>query len=595
MERVAGETLAETIARGARRSIGETLQIARQIAEALDAAHEKGIVHRDLKPANISVTPEGVVKVLDFGLAKAVPVDPAKPPSEAPTMTVDGTQPGLIVGTAAYMSPEQARGQAVDRRTDVWGFGCVLFELLAGKAAFGGATVSDTIAAILEREPDWSRLPRALPPRILRLLQRCLAKDPRRRLQSVRDAAIEIEDTLGEETFTRARRARSSATWVAAAAAVALVGGGAAWYFGRGRVVSRDGGPAHAMFTQLTSEPGIEWFPSISSDRKWVVYAADWQGNRDIFLQSTTGQNPINLTKDSAVDDDEPVFSADGESIAFRSERDGGGIFVMGRTGEGVRRVSRTGYRPAWSPDGAELAFCTEDVTIYPQNGRGQSQLWIVNVKSGATRQLMKNAAAGANVVQASWSPHGRRLAIARRAPNSQQMDILTLPLPDAIRCRPSAALVPRWALDCVLFESQRHVPDLENSRGRQRPPAGDTRRWNLWRVVARFRAHQRERRRWRLCVAGHLYRAGEPVLRAAANRDAAPLRPPWRAVHREFLVAGWRAARRTDRPGRTRHRLVLAADARLRRADVFRRMASVVAGRASAIVQRRRRELLDP
>jgi Tol biopolymer transport system component/predicted Ser/Thr protein kinase len=432
MEYVAGETLAAAIARGPRRSIRETLEIARQIADALDAAHEKGIVHRDLKPANISVTPEGVVKVLDFGLAKAVPVDAAQRPSAVPTLTVDGTKPGLVIGTAAYMSPEQARGLSVDRRTDVWGFGCVLFELLAGKPAFGGATVSDTIAAVLEREPDWSTLPRALPPRIRRLLQRCLAKDPRRRLQSLRDAAIEIEDTLTEDMPARgSRRARVTAITIAAAAALAMAAGGGACYVRRAGLVSRADGAAQATFTQLTSAPGIEWFPSISPDRKWVVYAADWQGNRDIFLQSVTGQNPINLTKDSAVDDDEPVFSPDGESIAFRSERDGGGIFVMGRTGEAVRRVSRTGYRPAWSPDGTELAFGTEDVNIYPQNGRGNSELWIVNVKSGAARQVMKTTAEGIEAVQASWSPHGRRLAVARRGANSQQMDIWTVPLPN--------------------------------------------------------------------------------------------------------------------------------------------------------------------
>src|SRR5262245_60485827 len=196
MELVEGETLAERIHRG-RLTVPDTVSTARQIIDALDAAHEKGIVHRDLKPANIKITTAGVVKVLDFGLAK---LDPRGVPetgalSQSPTVTIGGTREGVIAGTLTYMSPEQARGTEVDKRTDIWAFGCVLYEMLTGRVAFDGKTASDAIAAILEHEPDWAALPTATPLHIHRPLRRCLEKDPRRRLHDIADARIDLDDT----------------------------------------------------------------------------------------------------------------------------------------------------------------------------------------------------------------------------------------------------------------------------------------------------------------------------------------------------------------------------------------------------------------
>jgi eukaryotic-like serine/threonine-protein kinase len=208
MELVPGQTLSASLSRGAL-PLEEALRIARQIAEALEAAHERGIVHRDLKPANVKVTPEGRVKVLDLGLAKAFDAkgtDSGSDPTLSPTLVIDGTQPGVILGTAEFMSPEQARGKPVDKRTDIWSFGCVLFELLTGRRAFTGETVSDILVAILTRDPPWEALPAATPPRIRELLGRCFQKDPAQRLRDIGDARIEIEETLADLAPSGARR-----------------------------------------------------------------------------------------------------------------------------------------------------------------------------------------------------------------------------------------------------------------------------------------------------------------------------------------------------------------------------------------------------
>jgi serine/threonine protein kinase len=194
MELVEGETLADRLLRGSI-PVPDTLAIAHQITEALDVAHEKGIIHRDLKPANIKITPEGTVKVLDFGLAKASGAGGEGDLTHSPTMLVAGTRQGIILGTAAYMSPEQARGFIVDKRTDIWAFGCVLFEMLTGRAAFARDTLTDTLAAVIDREPDWPSLTPSVPPAIVRMLRRCLAKEPRVRLRDIGDARAELEET----------------------------------------------------------------------------------------------------------------------------------------------------------------------------------------------------------------------------------------------------------------------------------------------------------------------------------------------------------------------------------------------------------------
>jgi serine/threonine-protein kinase len=204
MELVDGPTLAERLRQG-RFPLEEALPIAGQLAEALEYAHERGIVHRDLKPANIKLTSDGAAKILDFGLAKAMEGDPSSMDLGASaTISHMATQAGIILGTASYMSPEQAKGRAVDRRTDIWAFGCVLYEMLSGKSAFSGESVTDILAAVVRAEPDWAQLPPNTPRRIRELLQRCLEKESRKRLQAIGEARITLEkclaDQLGTET-----------------------------------------------------------------------------------------------------------------------------------------------------------------------------------------------------------------------------------------------------------------------------------------------------------------------------------------------------------------------------------------------------------
>ena len=235
LELVEGPTLADRLKQGAL-ALNEALGLARQIADALEAAHEKGIIHRDLKPANIKITPDGQVKVLDFGLAKMLESEAAPSPlSMSPTLSAHATNAGVILGTAAYMSPEQARGRPVDRRADIWAFGCVLYEMLTATRAFAGEDLTDTFAAIVRGEPEWSTLPAETPPAIRQLLRRCLEKDPKERLPSIGSARLEIKDVMASSSSSGfavaatqpvARRRRGKAfAWIAAA--VALVGAAA--------------------------------------------------------------------------------------------------------------------------------------------------------------------------------------------------------------------------------------------------------------------------------------------------------------------------------------------------------------------------------
>jgi Tol biopolymer transport system component len=436
-EFIDGETLGARELR-APLKLGESVDIATQIASALAAAHAAGIVHRDIKPDNVMLRHDGIVKVLDFGLAKLTDrTSPEAVEKEALTRANIKTEPGVVMGTVIYMSPEQARGLPVDARTDIFSLGVVIYEMLAGRNPFQGATPSDVIAAILKTEPPL--LSHCLPdvPRELEhLVGKALRKDREARYQGIKDLLIDLKDLkqdmemearleqraypLGALSGATASRSGQvnvmqsgtahQAWWSGWSAKAALALGGivvltAAWF-----LLSRFRGGAgetpatlrSAAFAQLTDQAGQELFPSLSPDGKSFVYVRDG----DIYFQRVGGKNLLNLTKDSPAADTQPAFSPDGEHIAFRSERDGGGIFVIGATGESVKRLTDFGYNPVWSPDGQEILCAT--LGIVQPAGRSAifSQLWSVNVATGERRLVTKGDA-----VQPNWSPNGSRIA----------------------------------------------------------------------------------------------------------------------------------------------------------------------------------------
>ena len=451
-EYVEGETLRESISR-TRMALGQMLDLAVQVASALTAAHNAGIIHRDIKPENIMVRTDGYVKVLDFGLAKLS--DPKPAHSAGPTLVKVETEPGVVMGTFSYMSPEQARGQAVDARTDIWSLGVMIYEMATGRQPFEGETASDVMSLILQKEPmplvhSWPEVPGELE----RIVRKALRKDKEERYQTVKDLLIDLKNLrkeleleaemerslpqatnrmLGSRQPTGAtRQTASSAEYIvteikqhkrAAALILGITVLGAVMLFALSRRnPTKEATTINATFTQLTDQSGPEYYPSLSPDGKSVVYASYASGNWDIYFQRAGGKNPVNLTKDSEADDTQPAFSPDGELIAFRSEREGGGIFVMGATGESVKRLSDFGNNPAWSPDGKEIA-CADEGPVDPgHRNNPNSRVWAVNVATGERRQVTKEDA-----IQPNWSPRGNRIAYGGRR-NATQRDIWTIP-----------------------------------------------------------------------------------------------------------------------------------------------------------------------
>ena len=382
LELVEGPTLAERLARGPL-ELSATLSIARQIAEALDAAHEKGIIHRDLKPAN-TVLQESAgssgdvrVRVLDFGLAKMLVSGANRDDTQPPSGSPDGTADGRILGTPAYMSPEQARGLAVDKRTDIWAFGCVLFEMLAGRRAFDGDSVSDTLVSVLEREPDWALLPSDTPAAIVSLLERCLRKDPRRRLHDIADALIEIEDCADRDNRkpdARQRRRTPAARtllWMLAAA-VALI----AW-------VALGNGSAGSSFTPdpvevaLNAPDGSRFAGmqiAISPNGRHVAFIATSRIGSSLWIRSMNTFEPREIPDTTGARS--PFWSPDSSTIGYFQDRtvktvpvSGGSPFTV-FTGA-MLPGSHFGGAGTWNRDGVIVFGPLEDGTLYRVNATG--------------------------------------------------------------------------------------------------------------------------------------------------------------------------------------------------------------------------------
>ena len=323
MELVEGEDLAARLKHGAI-PIDETVAIGRQVAEALEEAHEKGIVHRDLKPGNVKVTPGGKVKVLDFGLAKAWTAELAgamsSDLSQSPTLAHTGTAAGLIIGTAAYMSPEQARGRPVDRRADIWAFGVLLFEMLTGTRLFAGETVSDTLAAVLKSDPDWTLLPKGTPPALEGLLRRCLERDTRTRLRDIGEARVALERPLADLALAAAvapRRAPivRAIPWLVSALAIALAVASAL----RGTGSGAGSGARDVVHLEVGFPPGVEPVTgrqggiAIAPDGKAIAMVGFTNGQRRLFVRRLDEPEAADLSGTSG----SGVFSPDSQSVAF--------------------------------------------------------------------------------------------------------------------------------------------------------------------------------------------------------------------------------------------------------------------------------------
>jgi eukaryotic-like serine/threonine-protein kinase len=360
MELVEGHTIADRIAQGAI-PLDEALPIATQIAEALEAAHERGIIHRDLKPANIKLRSDGTVKVLDFGLAK--PFEQTTPVAGGPVQSTTMLSPaqtrvGVLLGTAAYMSPEQARGKAMDKRTDVWAFGCVLFEMLTGKTPFEGDTLTDTVAAIVKNEPNWRALPPGTPAAVRSLIARCLRKDPAERLHDIADARFQIEDTPNVSVGAVAgpvRNRREWAGWIVAALSL----GAAAFLAARPSIDSPPGDPISvpifppektAFSGAINTTVNVPSF-ALSPDGRTVVFTAETPGDKPmLWVRSMDRLGPRQLA--GTEDAQDPLWAPDSRWIAFFANGElkkipaaGGAVQVITQTEADFRGGS-------WGPDG---------------------------------------------------------------------------------------------------------------------------------------------------------------------------------------------------------------------------------------------------
>lgn len=424
-EFVDGQTLSEKI-RENKLSAREIIDIALQIADALNAAHSVGIIHRDIKPANIIIRRDGYAKILDFGLAKLIQTRDAESEKQnendgvfaqssekngqvaAPNENLSG-----VMGTVNYMSPEQASGLPVDARSDIFSFGVVFYEMLAGSQPFGGETNSEISEARINKNPPLlEKLKPEIPPKLSRIVARAIEKKPENRYQTIAELSRDLrkvkqsfESESSDKTSPSKQKPRPSKLFIMLV--TTLIVAATVYFLFVNRVTpNQTAPPKNFIYTQLTSQSGEELFPNLSPDGKSLLYSGRAGEKFDIFLQRIDGSDTANLTANSKSDNKQAVFSPDGLRIAFRSDRDGGGIFIMDADGKNVRRISDGGFYPNWSPDAKEIVSCKYDFVQPGERPDMPSELWRINVETGDRQTVIKQDA-----VQPNWSPNGKWIA----------------------------------------------------------------------------------------------------------------------------------------------------------------------------------------